>query len=209
MGSTIELLLKFFLVELQPHTIAVGGVSINEQPVPRGGAANDWAAVDVESGHRDAAGVLLLDQLVVGGLDQPGGDAVVGEGLELGGGVGGVSVALHHRQVLVVAIGARKRAGLEGLLEHGATGREAGVIALAQLGGFALLEVGHTHQGVGVAATAGPQRGRAAPATGRWRPGRRGGSAPERRFCLAAPPQPRLAGPAGVYVKQQRRRHLL
>ena len=36
----------------------------------------------------------------------------MGEGLELGVGVGGASVALHHRQVLVVAIGVRKRTGL-------------------------------------------------------------------------------------------------
>jgi len=157
MGSTIELLLKFFLVELQPHAIAVVGVSINEQPVLRGGGANDWAAVDVELGHQDAAGVLLLDQLVVGGLHQPGGAAVVGEGLELGVGVGGVAVALHHRQVLVVAIGARKRAGLEGFQEHGPAGRKSGAIALAQLGGIALLEIGHTPQGVGMAATAGPR----------------------------------------------------
>lgn len=191
MGSTIELLLKFFLVELQPHAIAVGGVSINEQPVLRGGGANDRAAVDVESGHRDAAGVLLLDQLVVGGLHQPGGAAVVGEGLELGVGVGGVAVALHHRQVLVVAIGARKRAGLEGFQEHGAAGRKSGAIALAQLGGIALLEIGHTPQGVGMAACGGPQQ---------WR------SAPDLRFCVAAPPQARLAGSAGVHVEQQRRR---
>jgi hypothetical protein len=71
--------------------------------------------MDGAAGHRDAADDLLLQQLEVGGLDQPGGDAVVGEGLELGVGVGGVAVAMHHRQVLVVAIGARKRAGLEGL----------------------------------------------------------------------------------------------
>ena len=186
-----------------------GGMAVDDQPVAGSGGSIDGASMDVAAGHRDAAGDLLLDQLEVGGLDQPGGEAVVGEGLELGVGVGGVAVALHHRQVLVVAIGARKRAGLEGLQEHGATGREAGAIALAQLGRIALLEVGHAHQGVGMADYAGFHRGRAAPATGRWRPGRRGGSAPKRRFCLAPPPQPRLAGPAGVYVKQQRRRHLL
>ncbi len=186
-----------------------GGMAVDNQPVAGSRGPIDGAPVDVATGHRDATDDLLLDQLEVGGLHQPGGDAVVGEGLELGGGVGGVSTTLHHRQVLVVAIGARKRAGLEGLQEHGAAGREAGAIALAQLGGIALLEVGHTHQGVGVAATAGPKRGRAAPSTGRWWFGRRGGSAPERPFCLAAAPQSRLAGPAGVYVKQQRRRHLL
>ena len=191
------------------HHQVGGGVADDDQPVPRAGGPFHRAAVDVAAGHREAAGDMLLDQIEVGALDQPGGDAVVGEGLELGVGVGGVAVALHHRQVLVVAIGTRKRAGLEGLQEHGATGREAGAIALAQLGRIALLGVGHTPQRVGMADYAGPQRGRAAPTTGRWWFGRRGGSAPERRFCLAAPPQPRLAGPAGVYVKQQRRRHLL
>ena len=140
-----------------------GGLAVDDQPVAGSRGPIDGASMDVAAGHRDATGDLLLDQLEIGGLDQPGGDAVVGEGVELGVGVGGVAVALHNRQVLVVAIGARKRAGLEGLQEHGAAGRKVDAIALAQLGGIALLEIGHTPQGVGMAATAGPQRGRAAP----------------------------------------------
>ena len=117
----------------------------------------DRAPVDGAAGHRDAAGDLLLDQPEVGVLHQPGGDAEMCEGLELGVGVGGVAVALHYRKVLVVAIGALQLAGLEGLQEHGAAGGEAGAIPLAPLGAVPLLEVGHAHQGggVGVGADAG------------------------------------------------------
>jgi len=107
----------------------------------------DRVPVDGAAGHRDAAGDLLLDQLEVAVLHQPGGDAEMCEGLELGARVGGVAVVLHHRQVLVVAIGARKRAGPDGLQEHGAAGGEAGAIPLAPLGAVPLLEVGHAHQG--------------------------------------------------------------
>jgi len=124
---------------------------------------------------------LLLDQFEVCGLDQPGGDAVVGEGLELGVGVGGVAVALHHRQVLVVAIGALQRAGLEGFQEHGAAGGEAGAFALAQLGRIVLLEVGHTHQGVGIGAVAGTGGGLRRPYSGLRR---RGASQPPERPAL-------------------------
>jgi hypothetical protein len=70
--------------------------------------------------------------------------AIEGEGLQLGDGVGGVGTGLllavsadkvlHHRQDLVVAIGALERAGLDGLQEHGAARGEAGAIALGQLG---------------------------------------------------------------------------
>ena len=194
---------------LQPHAIAVGGVSINEQPVPRACGANDWAVVDVAAGHRDFAGYLLLNQLKVCGLHQPGGDAVTGEGLQLSVGVGGVAVVLHLRMLLAVAICARNCDALERLQEHRATGRKAGAITLRDLRRIALLEAGHTHQGVGVAATGGPLRGRAASATGGLWFGRCGGSAPERRFCLAAPPPPRLASPARVHEEQQRRRHLI
>ena len=127
----------------------------DDQPVPRAGWPIHRAPVDGAAGHRDAAGDLLLDQFEVRVLHQSGGDAEMCEGLELGDHVGGVAVALHHRQVLVVAVGALERAGLEGLLEHGAAGGEAGPIPLAPLGAFPLLEVGHPHQGVGMAAIAG------------------------------------------------------
>ena len=134
-------LAEVLAAELQPHAVGIKGgaaeqiglpprvvhqqvggrVTDDDQPVPRASGPLHRAPVDVATGHRDAAGDLLLDQPEVGVLHQPGGDAELGEGLELGARVGGVAVAMHHRQVLVVAIGARKRAGLEGLQEHGAT----------------------------------------------------------------------------------------
>ncbi len=134
----------------------------DDQPVPRAGGPIRRAPVDVAAGHRDAAGDLLLDQLEVRVLHQPGGDAVLSQGLQLGARVGGVAVALHHRQVVVVAVGALERAGLEGLQEHGAGGK-AGVIPLAPLGGVPLPEVGHPHQGVGIGAVAGTGGAAAAP----------------------------------------------
>ncbi len=133
-----------------PHHMG-GRVADDDQPVAGPSGSIVGAAVDVAAGHRDATGDLLLDHLEVGCLHQPGGDAVVGEGLELGVGVGGDAVAMHHRQVLVITIGALERAGLVGLLEHGAARGEAGAIALAQLGGIALLQAGHAHQGFGPA----------------------------------------------------------
>jgi hypothetical protein len=73
----------------------------------------DRDPVDVAAGHLDAAGDLLFQQLEVRLLHQPGRDAEMGEGQELGARVGGVAVALHHRQVLVVAVGAQERAALD------------------------------------------------------------------------------------------------
>jgi len=128
------------------HHQVGGGMAHEDQPVPRAGGPIHRTPVDGAAGHWDAAGDLLLDQLEVAILHQPGGDAVVGQGLELGARVGGVAVALHHRQVGVVAIGARKRAGLDGLQEHGAAGEEAGAIPLAQLDAVPLLEVGQQHR---------------------------------------------------------------
>jgi hypothetical protein len=116
--------------------------------------------MDVAAAHGDAACDLLLDQPEVTVLHQLGCDALVGKGLELGARVSGVAVALHHRQVGVVAVGTGERAGLEGLQEHGAAGRKAAAIALAPLSRVALLEAGHTHQGIGAAAAGG--RGQAA-----------------------------------------------
>jgi hypothetical protein len=46
-----------------------------------------------------------------------------------------------------------------------------------------------------VAATAGPQRGRTASATGRWWFGRRGGRAPEREWPVDSPLQSSPARP--------------
>jgi hypothetical protein len=74
-----------------------GGVAVDDQPRAGAGWPIDGASMDVAAGHRDATGDLLFNQLEVGGLHQPGGDAVVGEDLELGVGIGGVAVALHHR----------------------------------------------------------------------------------------------------------------
>ncbi len=88
-----------------PHHMG-GRVADDDQLVAGPSGSIDGAPVDVAAGQRDATGDLLLDQLKVSCLHQPGGDAVVGEGLELGVGVGGVAVALHHRQVLVITIGA-------------------------------------------------------------------------------------------------------
>jgi hypothetical protein len=78
----------------------------------------------------------------------------MGGGLELGVGVGavatGLSIAvsddkvLHHRQVLVVAVGTLERAGLDGLQGHGEAGGEAAAVALGELRGIALLKPGHT-----------------------------------------------------------------
>ncbi|MFM9102739.1 MAG: hypothetical protein ACKOPS_16000, partial [Cyanobium sp.] len=82
----------------------------------------------------DSAVDLLLDQLEVRVLHQPGRDVEMGQGLNLGIGVGSVAKALDDLQVLVVAIGALERAGLDGLQEHGAARGEAGAIALGQLG---------------------------------------------------------------------------
>ena len=75
----------------------VGGVADHDQPVTGACGPIDGAPVDVAAGHRGATGDLLLYQIEVGGPHQPGDDAVVGEGLELGVCIGGVSVALHHR----------------------------------------------------------------------------------------------------------------
>ncbi len=127
-------------------------MAIDDQPVARAGGAIDRATVEVAAGNGDAAGDLLLDQLEVSVLHQPGRDAEMGQGAELGVGVGGVTKALDDRQVLVVAIGALECAGLDGLQEHGAAGGEAGAIALGQLCRVTLLEPGHPHQRVGVAA---------------------------------------------------------
>ena len=55
--------------------------------------------------------------------------------------------------------GALEGAGFDGFQEHGAAGREAGAIALGQLGRIALLKPGHTHQWVGVADHASLVRG--------------------------------------------------
>ena len=140
----------------------------------------DRAPVDGAAGHRDAAGDLLLQQLEVRVLHQPGGDAVLSQGLQLGARVGGVAVALHHRQVLVVAVGALERAGLEGLQEHGAGGK-AGAIPLAPLGGVPLPEVGHPHQGIGIGAVAGTGGGRRRPSSGLRR---RGAPQPPERPAL-------------------------
>jgi hypothetical protein len=54
-----------------------------DQPVPRACGTIHRIPVDGAAGNRDASDDLLLDQFEVCGLDQPGGDAVVGEGLEL------------------------------------------------------------------------------------------------------------------------------
>lgn len=134
-----------------------GGMAVDNQPVAGSLGPIDGASMDVAAGHQDATDDLLLDLLEVAGLHQPGADAVLGEGLQLSVGVGGVATdlllavyddkLLHHLQVGVIAIGAQEGAGPEGLQEHGATGREAGAIALAQLGGIALLEIGHTPPG--------------------------------------------------------------
>jgi hypothetical protein len=111
-----------------------GGVADHDQPVARAGGPIDQAPVEVAAGNGDAAGDLLLDQLEVSVLHQPGRHAVMGQGADLGVRVGGVAKALDDRQDLVVAIGALERAGLDGLQEHGAAGGEAGAIALGQLG---------------------------------------------------------------------------
>ena len=79
-----------------PHHMG-GRVADDDQPRAGAGWPIDGASMDVAAGHRDATGDLLFNQLEVGGLHQPGGDAVVGEDLELGVGIGGVAVALHHR----------------------------------------------------------------------------------------------------------------
>ena len=89
--------------------------------------------MDVAAGDGDAAVDLLFNQPEVRVLHQPGCDAVVGQGAELGIGIGGVAKALHHRQVLVVAIGALECSGLDGLQEHGVAGEKAGPVALGKL----------------------------------------------------------------------------
>ena len=153
------------------HQQMGGGMAHDDQPVPRAGGPLHRAPMDGAAGNRDAAGDLLLDQPEVPVLHQPGDDAVVGQGLELGARVGCVAVALHHRHVLVVAVVALERAGLERFEEHGAAGGEAGAIPLAQLGAVPLLEVGHPHQGVGVGAVAGTGEGFRLPASGLRRHG--------------------------------------
>jgi len=136
------------------------------------------AAVDGAAGHGDAAGELLLDQREISGLHQPGADAEVVQGLELDARVGGVATCLlvavcdgkvlHHRQEGVVTIGARKRAGFEGLQEHGSAGGEAGAFPLTQLGAIALLEAGNALLGIGVAAGAGADGGLHRSRCGHW-----------------------------------------
>jgi hypothetical protein len=97
-------------------------MAIDDQPVARAGGAIDRATVEVAAGNGDAAGDLLLDQLEVSVLHQPGRHTEMGQGPQLGAGIGGVAKTLHHRQILVVTIGALERAGLDGLQEHGAAG---------------------------------------------------------------------------------------
>ena len=196
MGSTIQRLPKFSRLNRNPMPLALrvvpwirsgltpwvvhnhlgGDVAVNEQPVARASGPLHQPAVEVAAGHRDTADDLLLDQLEVSVLHQPGCDAEMGEGLDLSVRVGGITTCLllavyddkvlHHRQVLVIAIGALERARPDGLQQHGAARREAGSIPLGQLRRIALAEPRHTHQRVGVTDRAFPSWGIAVPLIG-------------------------------------------
>lgn len=60
--------------------------------------------------------------LEVNVMRQPRFGTEIGQGLDLRAGVGGVAIALHHCQVLVVAFRALYRTGLDSTQEHGAAG---------------------------------------------------------------------------------------
>ncbi len=98
---------------------------IDDQPLSRSDGPIHRAAVDVAAEDGDTAVDLLLDQLDVSGLHRPGCYAEIGDGTQLGTGIGGVAIALHFCQVLVVAIGTLERAGLDVHHDHGAARREA------------------------------------------------------------------------------------
>ena len=107
-----------------------------------------YMGVDVFVDARD----LLLQRGEARLAREAGLDAVAGQGPDLSRCIRGVAELADPGQVLVVAIGPGEDAGLEVGQEHGAAGGKAAAIALAPLGRVTLLEAGHPHQGIGVAA---------------------------------------------------------
>jgi len=102
-----------------------GRVADDDQPVAIACGTADRTAVQVAAGDGDAGRDLLLQGGEARLAGEAGLDAVAGQGLDLSRCIGGVAELTHPGQVLVVAIGAGKDAGLEEGQEHGATGGEA------------------------------------------------------------------------------------
>ncbi len=130
------------------HDHAVASVAVDDHPVPPAGRAMDGAPMQVAAGDGDAAINLPLDRQKIGSLLKPRNDAVVAQGLELGGDIGRVAKPLHRCQILVIPVGPMESAGFQGLQQHRAARREAGAIALAALRRVALRKIGHAGQGV-------------------------------------------------------------
>lgn len=100
--------------------VVLGVDARDNEPVAAAGWVGGRAVVEEAAGYGDAFAELVVEVEPVAVLFEGGGDAVAGEGFDLGGGVGGVAEGQDAAQVGVVGVRASQHAGFQVGQKHGA-----------------------------------------------------------------------------------------